>query len=95
MRRLSRDKGWDGVPEDVRRQADTPWFRSLLQFDPAKAMAQIKQPMLIVQGDLDSQVPPHHAEQLAELARKRKKAPAVETVHLPGVNHLLVKAIDR
>ena len=37
-------------------------------------------------------MPPHHAEQLAGLARKRKKAPPVESVHLPGVNHLLVKA---
>ena len=46
----------------------------------------------IVQGDLDAQVPPHHAEKLADLARERKKAPAVEAVHLPGVNHLLVKA---
>lgn len=86
------EKGWDGVPEEVRRQADTAWFKSLLQFDPARVMPQIKQPILIVQGDLDTQVPPHHAEQLAELARKRKKATPIETVHLPGVNHLLVKA---
>jgi pimeloyl-ACP methyl ester carboxylesterase len=86
------EKGWDGVPEEVRRQADTAWFKSLLQFDPARVMPQIKQPILILQGDLDTQVPPHHAEQLAELARKRKKAPPIETVHLPGVNHLLVKA---
>ena len=70
------EQGWEGVPEEVRTQADTPWFRSLLQFDPARVMPQIKQPILIVQGDLDTQVPPHHAEQLAELARKRKKAAA-------------------
>jgi pimeloyl-ACP methyl ester carboxylesterase len=86
------EKGWDGVPDEVRRQADTAWFKSLLQFDPARVMQQIKQPILIVQGDLDTQVPPHHAELLAELARKRKNRPPVEAVHLPGVNHLLVKA---
>jgi uncharacterized protein len=85
-------KGWEGIPEDVRTQADTPWFRSLLQYDPAKEMAGVSQPILILQGDLDTQVPPHHGERLAELARKRKKAPPVEFVHLPGVNHLLVKA---
>ena len=28
---------WKDVPDDVRRQADTPWFRSFLAFDPAKA----------------------------------------------------------
>ena len=29
-RRASTDKGWEGIPPDVRKQADTPWFRSLL-----------------------------------------------------------------
>jgi pimeloyl-ACP methyl ester carboxylesterase len=85
-------KGWEGLSEEVKQQADTPWFRSLLQFDPEKVMARIKQPILIVQGDLDTQVPPHHAERLAGLARKRKNTPPVETIHLPAVNHLLVKA---
>ena len=27
-------QGLDGLPPDVRKQADTPWFRSLLMFDP-------------------------------------------------------------
>ena len=71
------DKGWEGIPEDVRKQADTPWFRSLLDVRPGEDHAStVKQPILIVQGDLDTQVPPHHAEQLAELARQRKKAPS-------------------
>jgi hypothetical protein len=86
------EKGWEGIPPEVRRQADTAWFRSLLQFDPARLVPRLKQPILIVQGELDTQVPPHHAERLAELARKRKNAPRVEIVRLPGVNHLLVKA---
>jgi alpha-beta hydrolase superfamily lysophospholipase len=86
------DKGWDALSPDVRRQADSAWFRSLLQFDPAKLMPKIKQPILILQGDLDTQVPPHHAERLAEMARGRKKAGGVESVHVPGVNHLLAKA---
>jgi len=86
------ENGWEGIPDDVRKQADTPWFRSLLQFDPAKVMPRVKQPILIVQGDLDTQVPPHHADALAQLANGRKNAGKIETVHLPGVNHLLVKA---
>jgi pimeloyl-ACP methyl ester carboxylesterase len=84
--------GWEGLPADVRRQADTPWFKSLLEFDPAKWMPRVKQPVLIVQGDLDTQVPAHHAEKLAELARQRKKKPPVEVARLTGVNHLLVRA---
>jgi pimeloyl-ACP methyl ester carboxylesterase len=85
-------KGWEDIPADVRKQADIPWFRSFLTFDPAVQMTKFKQPVLIIQGDVDVQVPPHHADKLGELARQRKKAGAVDVVHLPGVNHLLVKA---
>jgi dipeptidyl aminopeptidase/acylaminoacyl peptidase len=86
------DKGWEGIPPELRAQADSTWFRSLLLFDPAKVMPKVRQPILIVQGDLDRQVPPHHADALAQLARARKKGGAVEVLHLPGVNHLLVPA---
>jgi alpha-beta hydrolase superfamily lysophospholipase len=86
------EKGWDALPPQVRRQADTPWFRSLLTFDPASTMPHVKQPILIVQGDLDKQVAPEHAEKLAALARARKKAGDVQVVHIPDVNHLLVRA---
>ena len=85
-------KGWEEIPPELRKQADIPIFRSFLMFDPAVQMTKFKQPILIIQGDLDAQVPPHHADKLGELARQRKKAGAVEVVHLPGVNHLLVKA---
>jgi hypothetical protein len=83
---------WAFIPEDVRKQADSPWFRSMLMFDPAKVMPKTKQPILIIQGDLDTQVPPHHADRLAELAKARKKAGPVDVAHLPGVNHLLARA---
>ena len=85
---------WTDVPEDARRQADTPWFRSFLMFEPASVMRRVRQPILIVQGELDKQVLPHHADKLADLARARKKAPAgaVTVVKLPGINHLLVPA---
>ncbi len=87
------EKGWEGIPPELRAQADSAWFRSLLLFDPAKVMPKVKQPILIVQGDSDTQVPPAHADTLAALARARKKAAPVEVLHLPGVNHLLVPAI--
>jgi pimeloyl-ACP methyl ester carboxylesterase len=85
--------GWEALPEDVRKQADTPWFRSLLLFDPATTMPKLKQPILIIQGDLDAVVQPHHADKLGDLARARKKdAGPVEVVHLSGLNHILVPA---
>jgi hypothetical protein len=86
------DKGWDTIPPELRAQADTAWFKSLLLFEPAKVMQKIEQPILIIQGDLDKQVFPHHADQLGALARTRKKSPPVEVVHLPGINHLLTRA---
>jgi pimeloyl-ACP methyl ester carboxylesterase len=86
------ERGWEGIPPAMRRQADTPWFRSLLLFDPAKVMPKVKQPILIIQGDLDTQVPRSHADKLAEFARVRKKAPGVEVKHIAGINHLLVPA---
>jgi uncharacterized protein len=84
--------GWEGLPAEYRAAADSPWFKSLLEFDPARAMKNVEQPILIVQGDLDKQVAPHHADKLAELARARNRKAAVEVLHLPGVNHLLVRA---
>ena len=84
--------GWEGLPAEYRAAADSPWFKSLLEFDPARVMKDVGQPILIVQGDLDKQVVPHHADKLAELARARNRKAAVEVLHLPGVNHLLVPA---
>jgi pimeloyl-ACP methyl ester carboxylesterase len=84
--------GWDTIPPSLRKQAETPWFQSFLAFDPAKVMPSIRQPILIVQGMLDTQVLPSNADRLEELARARKNAPPVEVVKVPGVNHLLVPA---
>jgi pimeloyl-ACP methyl ester carboxylesterase len=84
--------GWEALPAEMRKRADTPWFKSLLEFDPAKWMRRVKQPLLLVHGALDKQVPSHHADKLAALARQRKKNPPVEVAHLAGVNHLLVRA---
>lgn len=86
------EKGWEGIPPALRAQADTAWFRSFLMFDPAKTMEKIRQPILIVQGDLDTQVAPSNADALAELARARKKGGPVELRHIAGVNHLLAAA---
>jgi pimeloyl-ACP methyl ester carboxylesterase len=84
---------WGDIPEPLKRQADTAWFPSFLAFTPASVMSKVKQPLLILQGDIDRQVPAHHADRLAELARARKKVPAeaVQVVKLDGVNHLLVR----
>jgi hypothetical protein len=83
---------WEGVPPGLRRQADTPWFASFLKFDPAAVMRDVRQPLLVVGGSLDRQVPLHHADKLGELAGQRKKGRGVEVVKIEGVNHLFVPA---
>jgi len=85
-------RGWQDLPEAARKVADTPWFYSFLTFDPARAMKDTRQPVLIVQGELDTQVKPYHADKLLEFAKARKTAATAEVVKVPGVNHLLVPA---
>jgi uncharacterized protein len=86
-------KGWEGVPANERKQADTPWLQSFLSYDPAKVMSDLKQPLLIVHAGLDKQVPVAHADRLAEVARKQSGSKSVEVIVVRGVNHLLVPAV--
>jgi uncharacterized protein len=86
-------KGWEAIPPDLRRQADIPWFQSFLSYDPARSMSDVRQPILIVQGLLDTQVAPTNADRLEQLAKARKRSAPVEVVKVPGVNHLLVPAV--
>ena len=74
------------------RRSTTPEFQGILTSDPAKLVPQVQQPLLIVQGGLDTQVEPQNADALEALARKRKNAPPVEVVKVPAINHLLVPA---
>jgi pimeloyl-ACP methyl ester carboxylesterase len=81
--------GWEPLAA-YRRQADTPWFQSFLAFDPVRVMRDIRQPLLIVQGDLDTQVAPSNGGRLETLANQRKNRPAARVVRVRAVNHLLV-----
>jgi len=83
--------GWEGVPDAMRRQADTPLFKSQLTFDPAEVLAKAKQPILIIHGDLDTAMPSGEAKKLAEAARARKKAPAPQVTILPQVTQTLAQ----
>jgi len=85
-------KGLDQLPPAVRRSVDNVEYQSLLVTDPAKVMPTVRQPVLIVQGALDTQVEPGNADMLESVAKKRKNSPPVETMKVPGVNHLLVPA---
>ncbi len=87
-------KGWETVPPELRRQADTLWFRSWLSYNPADTMRRTNQPIFIIQGTLDTQIPPAQADALEKMgqARKGEASRTVRKVLVPGVNHLLVPA---
>jgi len=81
------------VPVDLRKQADTPWTQSVLSFDPARVIEDVRQPMLFVHAELDRQIPVSHVERLVDLARKESKSKSVDVVTIRGANHLLVPAV--
>jgi pimeloyl-ACP methyl ester carboxylesterase len=87
-------RGWEQISTDVREQADTPWFRSWLLFDPADTIRRMNQPLLIVHGALDTEVPAAHATELEAHGKARRNRPATHTqaTMLPGVNHLMTRA---
>jgi pimeloyl-ACP methyl ester carboxylesterase len=86
-------KGLDQFTPDVRRQVEDPGFQNLLAADPAKLMTRVRQPMLIVQGELDTQIAPSNADSLAALAKGHKPPLAADVVKVPGVNHLLAMSV--
>lgn len=86
-------KGWESIPPDVRKQADTPWFQSFLTFDPARVVRDVRQPVLFVHGELDAEVPVSHVERLAEVAQRDSRSRSVAVVTVRGVNHLLTPAV--
>ena len=85
-------RGWENIPPEIRRQADTPWFQSLLAFNPARVIEDVRQPLLFIHGQLDRQVPVAHVDRIADLARKESDSKSVSVVTVRGVNHLLVPA---
>lgn len=87
-------RGWDQISEDVRAQVDTPWYKSWVEFEPNEMIRRMRQPVLILHGELDTEIPPSHAAQLAALAEARDRDEATtQTTVLPGLNHLLLKAV--
>ncbi|MCC7043299.1 MAG: alpha/beta fold hydrolase [Acidobacteria bacterium] len=87
-------RGWELLSEEVRAQADTPWFRSWLQYDPAELIRRMDQPVLALHGSLDTEVPPAHADEIQKLGLARRNRPAThsQAVIVPGVNHLMMQA---
>lgn len=82
--------GWETLPPDLSHDADQPIFKSWLLFNPSMTLQKVKQPVLILQGLADDDVPRANADRLATVARARKRPPdATRVALLSGVTHSL------
>lgn len=71
--------------EHIRQQVDgvlSPWYRSMLRYDPVSDIEAVKVPWLAINGEKDVQVPP------ASLATIKELNPSADTMMLEGHNHL-------
>jgi fermentation-respiration switch protein FrsA (DUF1100 family) len=72
-------------------EARLPWFKEFLTFDPAAAVRRVRQPLLILQGELDRQVSADQASLLERAARAAGNRDVTVKV-FPGLNHLFLPA---
>ena len=88
-----------GLPAEARQasasqfeQAATPWFHYFVNYDPAPALRNLKQPVLALNGALDTQV--SAAQNLPAIAAALEAGgnPDYQIVKLPGLNHLFQTA---
>lgn len=68
----------------------TPWYRAFMRLDPREYLAEVKCPVLALNGSWDDQV--NSTVNLAAIARS---APHAETVEFPGLNHLFQEVPSR
>ena len=66
-------------------QLITPWYRYYLKFDPQTSLAQVKCPVLLLQGTDDPEV--NAATNLPALEKGLKGNKRVTVRRLPGINH--------
>ena len=75
------------APEALR----SPWVRYFLGYDPLPTIRKVRQPILILQGELDQQVTADQADMLAKAAREAGNRDVTARV-FPGLNHLFLPA---
>ncbi|HWO02042.1 MAG TPA: alpha/beta fold hydrolase [Blastocatellia bacterium] len=75
------------LPEIMR----SAWMRYFLTYDPLPAIARVRQPILVLQGELDRQVTADQAQMLEQAARAAGNKDVTVRVY-PGLNHLFLPA---
>ena len=70
----------------------TSWFRFFLNYDPRPILLKVKTPVLAINGELDTQVPPKEDLAAIEEALKAGGNHDYKVVLLPKLNHLFQTA---
>ena len=70
----------------------SPWFRFFLSYDPATALRQVTCPVLAINGEKDTQVPPKLNLPAIQKALEQAGNQHFEADELPGLNHLFQTA---
>ncbi len=79
-----------GVAQQLGAQADallSPWYRSMLRYDPAADIKAVKVPWLAMNGSKDVQVLPSNLQTIKKLNS------TVDTVLVEGQNHLFLPCV--
>src|ERR1035438_9766620 len=85
-----------GVPEaqfgTIFKQLTSPWYRYFLTYDPAPALRKVICPVLALNGEKDTQVPPKLNLPAIRKALEDGGNKNFEVDELPGLNHLFQHA---
>jgi hypothetical protein len=74
------------------KQITSPWFRYFLTYDPATALRKVTCPVLAINGEKDTQVPPKLNLPAIRKALEEAGNKHFEIDELPGLNHLFETA---
>jgi uncharacterized protein len=70
----------------------SPWFRYFMSYDPATALRKVTCPVLAINGEKDTQVPPKQNLPAIRKALEQAGNKHFEVDELPGLNHLFQTA---
>ena len=78
--------------DTVYRQLTSPWYRHFLTYDPAPTLRHVTCPVLAINGEKDTQVPPKLNLPAIRKALEEGGNRHFEVDELPGLNHLFQHA---
>ena len=70
-----------------------PWYRAALIYDPLPTIREVRAPVLLLQGDRDTQITPEQADTLASALRESGNED-VTVARFPDTNHLFLEDYD-